>query len=881
MRWPGILRMRLKTLLHRRAVEDELDEELRYHFDREMEERMAAGLSRDEARWAALRSIGALEQHKEECRDMRGFNLLDNLVQDTRFAARQLRKSLGFTTTAVLMLALGMGASVAIFTFVDAALIKPLPYKDPARLVGVFETVPLFPLSNLSYQDFQDWKKRNKVFSHFDAFTRRGSALSTPSGVESVLTARVTDGFFRTLGTKPLLGRDFFDGEAQPAAHPVALLSYSTWQKRFSGKQDIVGQNLTMDGEAVTVIGVLPSDFHFAPVEPVEFWVALRAVSGCETRRSCHSLYGIARLKNGETVSSALADVKVIAKQLEAEYPDSNRDQGAAVALLTEVITGDLRPILLVLLGGSILVLLIAGVNAANLLLVRAESRRREMAVRSALGASKSRLVFQFVTESLLLVGAGGALGLVFSWWTIRLLTLLMPANLLNSMPFLQNLTLNGRVLAFAAEIALAALILFALTPVIHLSFGQQRDGLAEGSRGSAGTGWRRLGSKLVVLELATAVVLLVGAGLLGRSLYSLLQVDIGFRPEKLVVMSVAAPKANYGKDEQALALAREITRRMESLPGVTAVGITSTLPVGGNGNTTWFRVLGRPWHGEHNESPERDVTPGYFRTLGAKLIRGRFFSEADDANHPSVVIVNQAMARKDFPSEDAVGQRLTFLSDPPKPIEIVGIVDDIREGPLDVATVPALYFPLNQSASRFFYLVVRTAQSEQQLLPAMSAAVRQFDPGIVTAEGTTMRSRINDSPSAYLHRSSAWLVGGFALLALLLGVIGLYGVVAYSVAQRTREIGLRMAMGAQPGAVYRLILGEAGRLTGFGVVAGLVGAVGAATLIRKLLFGVESWDVATLATVAMVLGLASMLASFLPARRAARVNPVEALRSE
>ncbi|MGC4050669.1 MAG: ABC transporter permease [Paludibaculum sp.] len=881
MRWLDIVRLRLRSLTSRRQLEDDLDEELRYHFDREMDVNIAAGMSRDEARWAALRSVGGLEQRKEECRDMRGLNLIDNTLQDARFALRQLRKTLGFTVTAMMLLALGMGASVAIFAFVDATLIKPLPYKDSARLLGVFETVPMFPRSNLSYADYLDWKKMNKVFQSLEAFDQRRFILSTPAGAEPVRAARVTDGFFRTLGVAPVLGRDFYAGEDLPSAHRAVLLSYSAWQKRYGGKPEVVGTVATLDGEPSTIIGVLPRDFHFAPVEPAEYWSALHPAGGCDLRRSCHSLYGVARLKDGVTIENALADVKVIAKQLEAQYPDSNRDQGATVASLSEVITGDIRPILLVLLGGSGLVLLIAGVNAANLLLVRAESRRREMAVRSALGASRSRLIRQFVTEGLVLVAGGSALGLAASWWMMQLLTRLVPENLMQRMPFLIGLGLNPRVMAFAGEIALLALILFTVTPAFHLSFGQTKDGLADGSRGSAGTGWRRLGSKLVVLELATAVVLLVGAGLLGKSLYSLLRVDLGFRPDHLVTLQVAAPKASYEKDEQAIALQRELVRRIESLPGVTAVGLTTSLPVSGNGNTTWFRVIGRPWHGEHNEVPERDVSAGYFTALGAKLIRGRLFTEAEDASKPSVAIINQALVRKYFPNEDPIGKHLTYLSDPPKPIEIVGIVDDIKEGPLEVATVPALYIPFNQSASRFFGLVVRTTQAEQQLLPALASAIREYDPGIVTAQGATMTTRINDSPSAYMHRSSAWLVGGFALLALVLGVVGLYGVVAYSVSQRTREIGLRMALGAQPGSVYQLILKEAGWLTGFGVVIGLVCSTGAASLIRSLLFGVKTWDVTTLASVAVVLGLASMLASFIPARRAASVNPVEALRSE
>jgi predicted permease len=405
------------------------------------------------------------------------------------------------------------------------------------------------------------------------------------------------------------------------------------------------------------------------------------------------------------------------------------------------------------------------------------------------------------------------------------------------------------------------------------------RAGLAEGSRGSAGTAWRRVGSKLVVLELASAVVLLVGAGLLGKSLFRLLHVSIGFQPEQLVTLQVVLPPSGYAKNEQKIALQREIVSRIESLPGVTSAGLSSTVPVTTNGNTTWFRVLGRPWHGEHNEAPEREVSPGYFTALGARLLRGRYFSEADDATRPPVVIINQALARQYFPGEDPIGKQISYLSDPPRPIEIVGLVEDIREGPLDAAIVPALYIPYNQSPDGGFGLVVRTGMDGSSLLPTLAAAVRRIDPAILTLRGIVMTDKINES--AWLQRSSAWLVGGFAALALLLGVVGLYGVVAYSVSQRTREIGVRMALGARRASVYRLILSEASRLIILGVLVGLACSVAAATLIRKLLFGVRAWDLPTLVTVAAVLAGSALLASFVPARRAARVDPIQALRAD
>jgi len=813
---------------------------------------------------------------------MRRLNLIDNLVQDTRFAIRQLRNNLGFTCTATIVLALGMCASVAIFAFVDATLIKPLPYQNPSRLVGVFESILLFPQSNLSYPDYLDWKKLNTVFRSLDVYQRNGFLLKTPEGAQITRGARVSDGFFRTLGITPMLGRDFYPGEDLPGVQRSILLSYGAWQKRFGGRKDILGETVTLDGAPNIIIGVLPREFHFAPAEPAEFWTALHASGGCDTRRSCHGLYGVARLKDGVSVQTSLTEMTAIAQQLEKQYPDSNRGQGAAVAHLTDVMVGNIRPILLVLLIGAGLLLLIATVNVASLLLVRSESRKREIAIRSSLGASPARIVCQFVTEGAALVITGSILGLASASWAMQALTSLIPSDLIGQMPFLHDLGLNVRVLGFAGAISLLTAVLFSITPTLHLSLSAMREGMAEGSRGSAGNTWRRLGSKLVVVELATAMVLLVGAGLLGKSLYRLLRVDIGLQPDHLVILKVAAPDSDYAKDEQAIALERQIMSRIESLPGVTSVGVSHMgLPLDGNGNTIWFRVLGRPWHGEHNEAPERAVSSGYFTTLGAKLLRGRYFTEEEDASKPRVAIINQALAGKYFSSEDPIGKQLSFISVHSPPLEIVGIVEDIKEGPLDIATPPVLYIPFNQSAANDFGIVVRTSQVERLLLPALAAIIHQIDPNVVTYAGATMSGKIHDSQSAYLHRSSAWLVGGFAALALLLGVVGFYGVVAYSVSRRTREIGVRMALGAQRSSVYQLILKEAALLTAVGIIMGLVFSAAATTLMRGLLFEVPSWDMQTLAAVAAVLGIAAVLASYLPARRAASVNPVEALRAE
>ncbi len=858
----------------------DLEDEMAFHREQREKELRDSGISEEDARHAARREFGNDLKLREESRDVFGF-WWETTLQDFRFALRQLRKNVGFTATAILVLALGMAAAIAIFAFVDGALLKPLPYRDPARLIGVFESIEIFPLSNLSYPDYLDWKKRNTVFSSLDAYGGDDLILKTASSNDPVHVGRVTDGFFRTLGVSPILGRDFYQGEDLPSAQRAAILPYATWQKRYGGRAEVIGQTVTLDGDPVTIVGVAPQGFHFAPAEPAEFWVTMHAKSECDLRRSCHGIYGVARLKDGVTLAVALADVKSIAAQLQKEYPDSNRGQDAALSPLTEVIVGDVRPILLVLLAGAGLLLIIATINVASLVLVRSETRRREIAVRSALGASSSRLIRQFVTEGVLLVLAAAVLSLALASWTMQLLVRLIPVEMVASMAFLQDLGLHPRVLIFAALIAVAAAILFSLAPAWRLARPEMRQDLAEGSRGSAGTVWRRLGTKLVVVELMTAMVLLVGAGLLGKSLYKLLHVEIGMRPDHLATLEVQAPNDPYGKDPAATALGRRTVEEISRLPGVESVGLTSLLPVNSWGNTSWFRIIGKPWHGEHNEVPQRDASTEYLQTIGAKLVRGRYFREDEDSTKPLVVIINQALAKQYFPGEDAVGQHIVFLHMDSKPMEIVGIVEDIKEGPLDTENRSTLYTPFSQDAGNYFVVAARTGGNENALLPEMQAALRRIDPEIVTTAPRSMNDRINHSFSTYLHRSSAWLVGGFAFLALLLSVVGLYGVIAYSVSQRTREIGVRMALGAQNRAVYSMILREAGWLALAGIGAGLVCAVAAATLMRKMLFGTQTWDAPTLLGVAAVLAVAALAASYIPARRAASVDPVEALRME
>ena len=872
---------KLALLFRRRRFNSELDEEMAFHREQVEKDLIADGMTAKAARYAALRQFGNTTRVRERSHEVVRFKM-ETVVQDLRFALRQLRKNPGFALTAILILALGIGASVAIFAFVDAALVKPLPYADPTRLVAVNESTAAFSQNPISYANYVDWKRLNTVFSSMEVFTGTGYAFNTPTGTEPVPGERVSAGFFSTLGVRPVLGRDFRAGEDAAGASPTVLLSYGTWQKRFGGRADVIGESVNLSGEAHTIVGVLPKDFQFAPRDNAEFWVALRPTRECERRRSCHNLSSLARLKDGVSVASALMQMKSIAAELEKEYPGDNRGASASIMPLSESIVGGIRPILLVLLGGAGLLMLIACVNVSSLLLVRSESRRREIAVRGALGASRSRLNRQFVTEGLLLIVVGTAIGLLLADGGMKLLVGMISRDMMIGMPFLRGLGMSMHVLVFAAGLSTLAAVLFSVTPILHFRFSKMRDGLTEGARGSAGMLWRRMGSNLVVVELATAVVLLTGAGLLGKSLYKLLHVDVGFKADHLVTINVGLPDAAFSKDAQVVAFGRDAVRRIEGLPGVESAAITSQLPVTCNCNTDWVRFVGKPYNGIHNEVNERDVTSEFFQTIHAKLLRGRYFNDAEDGSKPMVIMVNESFVEKYFPGEDPIGKRVGDTALTPKSIrEIVGVVADFKDAGLDQDQWPAEYYHFNQNTDTYFSMLVRTRGDEKTVLPALAGAIHQVSSQAAVEEATTMTQNISDSYTAYLHRSAAYLVGGFAVLALVLGVVGLYGVIAYSVSQRTREIGVRMALGAQKGSVYRLILGEAGRLILIGVIVGLAASIWASTAMGKLLFGVQRWDVGTLMLVAIVLGGSAMIASFIPARRAASVNPTEALRAE
>jgi macrolide transport system ATP-binding/permease protein len=900
MRLLSTMRLRFRSLFRRGRVEQDLEDEIRDHLERQIDANVATGMTREDARNAALRAFGGVAQRKEECRDMRHVNLVDHGIQDLRFALRQLLKHRGFACTAIGVLSLGIAGSVAIFGFVDSALIKPLPYRDPSRLVTVFPARPDLAHGQtrgaVSYLDFIDWRSRNRAFDSSAAYDVRGGfTLTMPSGPEPVPGLRVTSGFFRTLGVTPALGREFLSDEEGRTALPTVVLSHSAWQRRFGGSPDILGRTITLQSpwlsgaEPHVVIGVLPPDFHFALAEHAEFWATIRGPQACWDVRGCRSLQVVARLAHDVSMQRATAEMTSVIEQLRAEYPEHHRNQEIGKLVpLRDVVLGNVRPMLLMFLSGAALLLVIACMNVMSLLLALSESRTQEIAVRYALGASSARLVMQFATEAFVLAAIAAAFGLLLARWGMQFLTSLLSADMISRMPYLQAVGLNVRLVSLACVVSLIAALAFAFAPVVRMPIFEAPAGLNAGSRTSAGMHWRRLGAHLVVAELAIAVVLLVGAGLLGKSFYHLLHADPGFNPRGLITSSVTpvsvqtrgADPAADAKDERPGALARRVAERLAALPGVDAVGYADLLPLGpGLAPSSTFWVLGRAEGDQLKEDwPVRRVSTGYFNALQATLLRGRHFIEEEVALVRPVIIINETAARRYFAGDDPIGRQIAFGSAASPAREIVGIVGDIKEGPPETPAHPSAYVPFDQTG---FALVIRTGQDEHALAPALVAAIHETRSDTLVGGVATMAERMNRLPSTSLQRSSASLAGGFAAMALVLSIVGLYGVVAYSVGQRSREIGVRMALGAQRTTVYRLILGEATWLVGVGTALGIIGAVIAAMLMRRLLFGVQWWDPPTLVATTLVLAMSALVASYIPARRAASVNPIEVLRAE
>ena len=807
---------------------------------------------------------------------------MNKLLQDLRYATRTLVKKPGFVLVAVVTLALGIGGSTAIFTVVNSALLRGLPYRSSNELYHLWERTPQkeFNRREFSYPDYQDYQQ-NSVFTGLAGYTGGGAILSGSGEPESVPAARASANFFSVLGVDPIVGRTFQDGEDKPGGPKVTVLTYGLWQRKFGGDPNAVGKQLTINGESYTVIGVLPQTFQFA-LRPADLWLPYQPTPNQLSRRFMHGTNLIGRLKPGVSANQAQSELSVIASRIEQQFKDSHAGTVATLVPLQEEVVGNVRPILFVLLAAVGFVLLIACANVASLLLTRSLARQKEVAVRSALGASRWRVIRQLLTESLLLSIVGGAAGLLIAYWGTPALVAVLPQSQLNAMPFLKSVQIDRSILLFSFGLSLLTGLIFGLAPALHSSSLDLNEVLKEGGRNtSAGVGYR-LRSAMVISEIALAVVLLIGAGLMMKSLFRLLQTNVGFKTENLLTMTIVLPATKYTEDSQCIAFNDQLKERVQSLPGVANTGTVNILPLNG-GNTTRFIVEGDPVPppGQEVEANIRTVNDTYFQTLGVPLLAGRMFDESDKTDGQAVVIIGKSVADKVFPGRDPVGRKIKYTALDSEALLIVGVVGDVKITGLDQAIKPVLYYPFRQSASIFANLVVRTKGDPTVLASAVRSEVRNIEPGAAILNVNSMDEMISQTPASFMRRFPALLISIFAAVALLLASIGIYGVVSYSVSQQTHFIGIRMALGASPTDILKMVMKQGVVLALLGVGIGVAAAFGLMRLLRDLLFEVKTTDVSTFVFVSAVLFVVALLACFLPARRATKVDPLVALRYE
>ncbi len=797
---------------------------------------------------------------------------MDTILHDLRYALRVLARNPGFTAIAILTLALGIGANTAIFSVVNAALLRPLEFRDPARLVIVAEKSS-FPVISTSYQNWLDWRDQSHSFESIEG--TRGTTLTlTGAGEPERLNARMaTAGLFPLLGINTIAGRTFTADEDRAGGTPVVLLSYGLWQRRFGSSQEILGKPINLDSRPYTVIGVLPPNFQV--LQPADVFVPFTpwAKTLPDDRNWHPGIIAIARLKPGVTREQARIEMVAITKRLEQQYPDYNTGTSADIVGLQEQMVQNVRPALILLLGAVNFVLLIACVNVANLLLARSASRGREVAIRTSMGA-----------ESVLVSVAGGVLGLFLASASLEPLLRLSAG----SVPQAFSVTLDRSVLLFTLVLSVLTGLVFGLVPALRTAKLDLRETLNEGSRGStAGPGQHRLRAVLVATEIALAMLLLVGAGLLLRSFSRLQDVPPGFQADHLLVADIPLSQNAYAKPEQRFEFFDRLVDRTKALPGVRSAAAASFLPVSGGGSIIHFNIYGRPPKSPHEfiAAGYRTVTPHYFETLGVPLLQGRVFTPADTDKAPAVVVINATMARTFFPGENPLGKRMQLGAIPDKEVpwmEVVGVVGDLLQG-LDLGPAAEMYLPYRQADALLpvfqMSVVLRTAADPLTQASALRSALAEIDPNQPLVKVRSMEE--NMSASVAQPRFRTWLIGIFATLALLLAAVGVYGVMSYTVTQRTSEIGIRVTLGAQSTDVFRGIVGEGARIALLGVAAGLIAALALTRVLRTFLYGVSVFDPATFLAVAFILTLISVAACYVPARRATRVDPIVALRYE
>jgi putative ABC transport system permease protein len=889
--------LRLRSVVRRKRVEAELDDELRFHFEQQVEKNIRLGLTREEAVRQARFAFGGIDQVKEECREARGVEFLETVLQDIRYALRILRQKPIFTIVAVLTLTLGVGANTAIFSIVNAVLLHSLPFPEPDRLVRIFFNTPGTGLHGVLYSvpELEDLRNRAGVFEYVTGAERGSVDFTGGSQAERLELITASPNYFAMLGVTPQIGRLFGPQDNTPGFAPSAVISDSVWRRDFGGDVHVVGRAIRLDGDAYTIVGVLPPNFRNpgrTGAHDVELWLASGFIAASDPKptRSARSFPGaLGRLKRGITLQQAQARLRAMAAEIRHDFPADYPPESKwtiEIKPLQEDVVGKIRPMLLVLQGAVILIVFIVSLNIANLLLARASGRQQEMAMRSALGASRGRIARQMLTESLLLSLVGGGAGVALAVAALQSTLRFVP----RTIPRLNEVTVNWPVLGFALLISVMTGLVFGAAPAIHSMKADLAMVTREGAWGSGyskKTG--RLRDALIVSELAIAVVLMIGAGLLLRTLEDLLKENPGFNPTQVVTASVNLPFPSDPKNDPYRAIAkqtafyRELARRMNSIPGVERTGFVSHLPAAATGLNFALGIEDRMSNsGGDLRAKEFVASPDYFRVMQVPLVRGRYFTEVDEDGKQRVAIIDQYTARRYWPGCDPLGRRIRMGQG--AWMTIVGIVKDIKQDGLDVGGIPHVYVSIYQKFDpsegyvfRDFCIVLRTSLTARALEPQIRSRVHGLDPGLPVYDVASMNELLDRSLAS--RRFSAQLVGAFAGMALLLASIGIYGVLGYMVRQRSREIGLRMALGAQRVDILRLIIVRGIVLSSAGIVAGVIFAASAASMTASLLYGVHPHDAGVFLTVPSALFIVAVLASYLPARRATKVDPMFALR--
>jgi putative ABC transport system permease protein len=871
---------RIRALFQRNVAEGELDDELRFHSEQELDKYLKAGLTDAEARRRVKMAFGGLDQVKDECRDAWGVRLLETGMQDVRYGLRVLRKSPGFTAIALLTLALGIGANTAIFSVLYGILLRPLPYKDAARLVVLHETTPRVGLVSVSYPNFLDWRTQNGVFSEMAAVNSVGFNLSGINQPENVSGQAVSTNFLSMLGLHPVLGRDFDLSEEKAGTAAVVMLSYGLWQSHFGGDRNVIGQTIALDGRSFSIIGVLPADFRWTEktdlLEPIGVWVTNNSSSNERGDRGDMVVLG--RLAPQVSFERAQAAMRSIADRLAKAYPGSNDQFGVALQPIHDVFVSDIRPAVIVLFTAVTFVLLIACANVANLFLMRGAGRSKEIALRIAIGAGGGRIIAQMLAESLILTSLGGLAGLALAFAAIRGLVGLIPDSMLAG----AHVDLSGPALLFTAGVVALAAFIFGLAPALHSTKTDLQLELKDGGRTtSAGTSHGRWRGILAVTEVSLALVLLVGAGLMMKSLFRLLSVDGGIRTEHVLTMEIDLRTAQYDKDPAILNFWDRVLASVRQLPGVQAAAVGTGVPLTGDHSRTDITVEGMdlPKPGSYPHPDVHVVGPGYVEAMGVRLLRGRAFTDQDSENGARVAMINASVAKQLFSGRDPIGSRFSFEKKAPKWLTIVGVVGDTKLYGLANPSRLEVYVPFHQNVTGSMKLLVKSATEPSVLTSEIRSAIASIDKDQPVSAIATMEEYVRDSVST--RRITFIVLGSFSALALVLAGIGVYGVISYSVAQRFREIGIRMALGAQSRDVLRMVIAQGAKIAAAGVLAGVTASFCLTRLMKNLLFSVSSADPVTFAAVAGAIVVAALLACYIPARRALRVDPMSTLRCE